>query len=341
MKTEAFNKNENGSEKVAAVKNNNESVNLLAEREEEEEDERIIATNTTNNTKRDRRNLYNEIFGNKSEENNENISNAVDFDKQEDEVKIIEKYEKIEIKENINNSTLPLTVEAKSENGSFHLNLNKNEENEKERNIDNNKTIIINQQEQLAHPSNETYNNKIENQQEIIKNLKLFQHQTLLLTLPPERLTKLLDWLSIWEHGENKNKEALATVLMPKNNQIPSIVQIRVFPSPAIGINGVKMLQSGPINVLDTKTIEVTEFTFHTEDLPAWFMVGKEIMPNAKGHIVPIFDKKNKTFNCDSLREYHNETVTLRLPDPFDIKDVFWFANDMLLPPDLLNLQVI
>ena len=42
---------------------------------------------------------------------------------------------------------------------------------------------------------------------------------------------------------------------------------------------------------MDTKTIEVTEFTFLSDNLPAWFMVGKEIMPNAKGHIVPIFDK--------------------------------------------------
>lgn len=144
--------------------------------------------------------------------------------------------------------------------------------------------------------------------------------------------------------------------MIPKGLQIPSIVQIRAFPSPAIGINGIKMLQSGPIKVLDTKTIEVTEFTFLSDNLPAWFMVGKEIMPNAKGHIVPIFDKTNKSFSCDSLREYHNETVILRLPDPFDIKDVFWFAifsiprniplshiylpyNDMQLPPDLINLQ--
>ena len=39
---------------------------------------------------------------------------------------------------------------------------------------------------------------------------------------------------------------------MPKGvvHQIPSIVQIRAFPSPAIGINGVKMLQSGPIRVI-------------------------------------------------------------------------------------------
>ena len=76
--------------------------------------------------------------------------------------------------------------------------------------------------------------------------------------------------------------------------------------------------------MLDTKTIEVTEFMFRTEGLPAWFMVGKEIMPNAKGHIVPVFDKSvcpqisannsdlrtTKTFDCDSLREFHNETVS-------------------------------
>ena len=46
------------------------------------------------------------------------------------------------------------------------------------------------------------------------------------------------------------------------------------------------------LKVLDTKTIEVTEFSFRTDaTLPAWFMVGKEIMPNAKGHILPIYDR--------------------------------------------------
>jgi hypothetical protein len=81
--------------------------------------------------------------------------------------------------------------------------------------------------------------------------------------------------------------------------------------------------------VLDTKTIEVTEFSFRTDaTLPAWFMVGKEIMPNAKGHIVPIYDRfglfqlgkhfnkfssfsKTRTFDCDSLREFRNETVKI------------------------------
>lgn len=53
-----------------------------------------------------------------------------------------------------------------------------------------------------------------------------------------------------------------------------------------------------------------------------------------------------------SLRDYHNETVILRLPGVLDIRDVFWFSifsipqsismshiylpyNDMHLPPDL------
>lgn len=121
-----------------------------------------------------------------------------------------------------NSASLPINLEAK--NGSF--------ENESF-------SSIFIKNDNVASPNEE----KI-----IIKNLKSTQYQqTLLLTLPPERLTKLLDWLAVWEHEENK--EALAVVLIPKGLQIPSIVQIRAFPSPAIGINGVKMLQSGPIKV--------------------------------------------------------------------------------------------
>ncbi|CAK5077975.1 unnamed protein product [Meloidogyne enterolobii] len=325
LQPETHDKNKNGSEKVSEIKNKNQNSNLLAEREEEEEDEKIIiaANITSNSTKRDRRNLYNEIFDNITEEENDNFTILVSYDAQQDDIEF--KENKLEEKIILNNFTsLPVNLEAKNgsfENESFASSFIKNEP--------------------FASP----------NEEKILRNLKsTYYQQTLLLTLPPERLTKLLDWLTVWEHEENK--EALAIVLIPKGLQIPSIVQIRAFPSPAIGINGVKMLQSGPIKVLDTKTIEVTEFTFLSDNLPAWFMVGKEIMPNAKGHIVPIFDKfvkhlkniflifrTNKSFNCDSLREYHNETLTLRLPDPFDIKDVFWFANDMQLPPDLVNLQ--
>nr|CAD2124590.1 unnamed protein product [Meloidogyne enterolobii] len=329
LQSETLNKNKNGSEKVSEIKNKNQNSNLLAEREEEEEDEKIIiaANITSNSTKRDRRNLYNEIFDNITEEENDNFTILVSYDAQQDDIEF--KENKLEEKIILNNFTsLPVNLEAKNgsfENESFASSFIKNDK--------------------FASP----------NEEKILRNLKsTYYQQTLLLTLPPERLTKLLDWLAVWEHEENK--EALAVVLIPKGLQIPSIVQIRAFPSPAIGINGVKMLQSGPIKVLDTKTIEVTEFTFLSDNLPAWFMVGKEIMPNAKGHIVPIFDKTNKSFSCDSLREYHNETVTLRLPDPFDIKDVFWFAifsiprniplshiylpyNDMQLPPDLVNLQ--
>ncbi|KHN70873.1 hypothetical protein Tcan_17340 [Toxocara canis] len=67
--------------------------------------------------------------------------------------------------------------------------------------------------------------------------------------------------------------------------------------------------------------------------------------------------KSHSTFDCDSLRDYSSETVSLRLPGSLDIKDVFWFSvfsltqgvslshiylpyNDMHLPPDLNGIAV-
>lgn len=100
-------------------------------------------------------------------------------------------------------------------------------------------------------------------------------------------------------------------VLIPTSGavfQVPSTVQLRPLPlSTTIGAStGLKQLQSGAIRVgkkkkekrdrlylkvLDMKTIEVTEFILQTDGLPVWFMVGKEIMPNANGYIVPTFDR--------------------------------------------------
>uniref|UniRef100_A0A7E4V1Z3 DM13 domain-containing protein n=1 Tax=Panagrellus redivivus TaxID=6233 RepID=A0A7E4V1Z3_PANRE len=168
--------------------------------------------------------------------------------------------------------------------------------------------------------------------------------QPLLLTLPDDINIKNTHWVSIYDH----HKQApVSMVLIPNGNafQIPSIVQLRPFTAqPGYTIS------SGPIVVRDTKTIEVTEFSLETRGIPVWFMVGKEVVPNGNGHIVPIFDRGS--FDCSSLRDYHNETVTLRLPGSLDIRDVFWFSvfsipqaasmahmylpyNDIHLPPDL------
>lgn len=146
----------------------------------------------------------------------------------------------------------------------------------------------------------------------------------------------------------------MAYVLVPNGNafEIPSVVQLRPFVS-----NGAYKISSGLIKILDTKTIEISEFTLETGGVPVWFMVGKEVLPNGNGHIVPVFDKVTKEFDCMSLRNYKNETVTLRLPGALDIKDVFWFSvfsipqaismanmylpyNDMHLPPDLDGTSV-
>lgn len=67
--------------------------------------------------------------------------------------------------------------------------------------------------------------------------------------------------------------------------------------------------------------------------------------------------RTSEAFDCDSLPDYDNETVTLKLPGHLDIKDVFWFSvfsitksvslahiylpyNDLQLPPDLKGPKV-
>jgi hypothetical protein len=76
----------------------------------------------------------------------------------------------------------------------------------------------------------------------------------LLLTLPEGRLVKTLNWLAIWEHNNNnkdKAAHALGMVLMPTgvSFQVPSTVQLRPLPAPAIGVAGIQKLRSGPIRV--------------------------------------------------------------------------------------------
>ncbi|PIO75176.1 hypothetical protein TELCIR_02785 [Teladorsagia circumcincta] len=163
--------------------------------------------------------------------------------------------------------------------------------------------------------------------------------QPLLLTLPEGIVAKSLHWISLRDH---KRHETVASVLLPNGPafQIPGVVQLR-----GLSPNGV-------FNVFDVKTIEISDFVLRTGAKAVWFMIGKDILPNTNGHIVPLYDPELKLFDCDSLRDYHNETVHLRLPGNLDIKDVFWFSvfsmvdavsyshiympfNDMQLPPNL------
>ncbi|KAI6240981.1 DM13 domain-containing protein [Aphelenchoides fujianensis] len=165
--------------------------------------------------------------------------------------------------------------------------------------------------------------------------------QPLLLTLPEGRSVQQLHWVSIFDH---KRKESTAVVWIPNGVafRVPTAVQFR------------PLTPNGAHKVLDTKTIQIENFNLETSpEMPVWFLVGKEIVPHAEGQIVPVFDRRE--FDCDSLRDYQNETVTLRLPGSMDIKDVFWFSvfsitksvslsqlylpyNDLQCPPDLLGI---
>ncbi|EYB96614.1 hypothetical protein Y032_0148g2632 [Ancylostoma ceylanicum] len=170
--------------------------------------------------------------------------------------------------------------------------------------------------------------------------------QPLLLVLPEGRTAKSIHWVSLRDH---KRQETVASVLLPNGPafQIPGVVNLR-----GLTPNGGFDVSSGPIRVIDIKTMEISNFTLKSSGAGVWFMIGKDILPNAQGHIVPIYDSKFKLFDCESLRDYNGETVLLRLPGNLDIKDVFWFSvfsittavsyshiylpyNDMQLPPDL------
>ncbi|WKY17265.1 hypothetical protein Q1695_001685 [Nippostrongylus brasiliensis] len=144
--------------------------------------------------------------------------------------------------------------------------------------------------------------------------------QPLLLTLPEGILTKSVHWISLRDH---KRQDTVASVLLPNGPafQIPEVATLRGF-SP----NGLFNITSGPIRIVDVRSIVISNFTLRNDGKAIWFMVGKDILPNASGHIVPLYDPQLKTYDCQSLRDYSMETVHLMLPRVLDIKDVFWFS---------------
>ncbi|GMR60513.1 hypothetical protein PMAYCL1PPCAC_30708, partial [Pristionchus mayeri] len=170
--------------------------------------------------------------------------------------------------------------------------------------------------------------------------------QPLLLRLPSDRSVKGVNWISLRDH---KHNETIASVIMPNGPgfKIPAMTTLRPLTP-----NGLFNISSGPIKVHDFKTIEITDFVLKTEGKALWFMFGKDIIPNASGSIAPIWNRSTNSFDCDSLRDYNGETLTIRLPGKKDINDIFWLSvfsvpsvlsyshiylpfNEMVIPPDL------
>ncbi|CAD5220763.1 unnamed protein product [Bursaphelenchus xylophilus] len=173
--------------------------------------------------------------------------------------------------------------------------------------------------------------------------------QPLLLTLPDQYTIKDIHWISVFDHNAHENA-AMVLLSTDLEYQIPGLVTLRPFTP-----NGPYKISSGKIRLLNTKTIEIENFTLQTKGVPTWFMVGKDILPHKGGEILPVFNSSSNQFDCDSLRDYENETVSLRLPGSLNMKDVFWFSvfsitkttsfahiylpyNDLQLPPDLLGV---
>ena len=52
------------------------------------------------------------------------------------------------------------------------------------------------------------------------------------------------------------------------------------------------------------------------------YMESLQVFPNRHGFILPVYDKASKMFDCDSLRDYRDETLTIRLPGRMDISEV-------------------
>lgn len=239
--------------------------------------------------------------------------------------------------DNVNDdiSTLRLSLNPSYGNGSLYF--DKNSKVTSKDSINHEKNIII------------------ENNNDVIyKNITSLEwyagFQPLILELPDDKWVKTTNWVSIWDH---KKEKPLASVLIPNGPafQIPSIVLLK-----SLTPIGNRKISSGPITVLDTKTIEIKNFYLDTDGIPVWFMIGKDIIPNSNGLIVPTYLPDKKEYDCDSLRNYYNETVILHLPDSFDITDVFWFSvfsipksisfshiylpyNDMHLPPNLMFIK--
>ncbi|XP_040568677.1 protein Skeletor, isoforms B/C [Lepeophtheirus salmonis] len=80
-------------------------------------------------------------------------------------------------------------------------------------------------------------------------------------------------------------------------------------------------LRSGPVVIIDSKTLKLNQFTYDGRGNGVHFWAGVGPQPSSKGHLVP-----DEQGYITYLRRYEDEDIILELPGDLTIFDIRWFS---------------
>ncbi|XP_054258338.1 protein Skeletor, isoforms B/C [Macrosteles quadrilineatus] len=132
------------------------------------------------------------------------------------------------------------------------------------------------------------------------------------LTLPDRKKITDIKWFAIYDL---LTQSAFGDVYIPEEFEPPAVQTISSFGKKSHGVS------SGPLRILDAKTLVIPEFTYNGAGKDTYFWVGVGPQPSSKGTKVP-----DENGYMESLRLYAGETITLELPGELTIFDIDWLS---------------
>ncbi|KAG8230724.1 hypothetical protein J437_LFUL010825, partial [Ladona fulva] len=139
------------------------------------------------------------------------------------------------------------------------------------------------------------------------------------LKLPDGKKITEIKWLAVYDLSSQATAmcflNTFGDIYIPDEFEPPSTQRISQLSGKAHGVT------SGPIQVLDAKTLLLPEFSYDGGGRRAFFWIGVGPQPSSKGFKVP-----DEYGYLDPIRPYLRENVKLELPGELTIFDIDWFS---------------
>ncbi|XP_071445168.1 protein Skeletor, isoforms B/C [Hetaerina americana] len=132
------------------------------------------------------------------------------------------------------------------------------------------------------------------------------------LKLPDGKKITEIKWLAVYDLS---SQNTFGDIYTPDDFDPPATQRISQLTRKAHGVT------SGPIQVLDAKTLLLPEFSYDGGGKSTYFWVGVGPQPSSKGYKVP-----DEYGYLDPIRPYLRESVKLELPGELTIFDIDWFS---------------
>lgn len=142
--------------------------------------------------------------------------------------------------------------------------------------------------------------------------LRRYINQDVRIRIPDDKKVNSLKWLSIWDIRDNHN---FADIYIPDGFEPPSPKRIGEFKSRS------GRIKSGPVTVIDSKTIRIESLVYDGQSNSAFFMAGNGPQPTSGGKKIT-----NDLGYLESLGRYSGETITLNLPGEMTTFDIDWIS---------------